>query len=202
MPFVTTVYLAKKHVLSHMRFVHEAMDTDMALCHHLRAKNIFMHVANELNWGHLINSDTFNPKLTNPDFYQLFANQLDWEQRYIHPDYHKLLAPNVTFDQPCPDVYRFPVATTAFCDDMVGIMEAFGKWSDGSNSDKRLEGGYEAVPTRDIHTNQVGLEPMWLKFLQLYVRPLQEAVYTGYFHDVSRPGFCFFAKELSVVICF
>lgn len=172
-----------------MKFVREAFDPDMALCHHLRAKNIFMHVHNELDYGHLINAESFNAKLTKPDFYQIFANPLDWEKRYIHPDYHKLFVPGVVFDQPCTDVYRFPVATVAFCEDMVAIMEAFGKWSDGSNSDKRLEGGYEAVPTRDIHANQVGLEPMWMQFLQVYVRPLQEAVYTGYFHDVS--GFVF-----------
>lgn len=183
---MTTVFLAKKHVIPYMKYVNEAMDTDMAMCYHLRKQNIFMHVANELNYGHLVNPDTFNVKFTSPDFYQLFNNPYDWEKRYIHPDYHKLFKPNVTFDQPCPDVYRFPVTTVAFCDEMVAIMEAFGKWSDGSNKDKRLEGGYEAVPTRDIHANQVGLEPMWLKFLQVYVRPLQEAVYTGYFHDVSQ----------------
>lgn len=184
-PFVSTCYLVKQSVLPHMKFVQEALDPDMSLCFHLRAKNIFMHVSNELIYGHLINGETFNIKLTKPDFYQLFTNPLDWEGRYIHADYHKLFEPNVTFDQPCTDVYRFPIATVQFCEDMIAIMEAYGKWSDGSNQDKRLEGGYEAVPTRDIHMNQVGLEPLWLKFLQVYVRPLQEAVYTGYFHDVS-----------------
>ena len=34
-------------------------------------------------------------------------------------------------------------------------MEHFGKWSTGGNQDKRLDGGYENVPTRDIHMNQV-----------------------------------------------
>lgn len=168
-----------------MKFVQEALDPDMSLCHHLRAKNIFMHVTNELIYGHLINGESFNTQLTKPDFYQLFTNPMDWETRYIHPDYHKLFEPNVTYDQPCTDVYRFPIGTVQFCEDMIAIMEAYGKWSDGSNSDKRLEGGYEAVPTRDIHMNQVGLEPLWLKFLQIYVKPLQEAVYLGYFHDVS-----------------
>jgi procollagen-lysine,2-oxoglutarate 5-dioxygenase len=53
------------------------------------------------------------------------------------------------------------------------------------DQDERLTGGYENVPTRDIHMNQVGLDPLWLEFLHLYVRPLQEHVFTGYFHDVS-----------------
>lgn len=31
---------------------------------------------------------------------------------------------------------------------------------------------------------QVGLEQTWLKFLELYVKPLQEIVFAGYHHDV------------------
>lgn len=56
-------------------------------------------------------------------------------------------------------------------------MENYGKWSDGSNKDPRLEGGYEAVPTRDIHMTQVDLQEMWLHFLKLYVKPLKDIVY-------------------------
>lgn len=52
--------------------------------------------------------------------------------------------------------------------------------------DPRLEGGYESVPTRDIHMKQVGMEPQWLFFLQHYVQPLQQRVYEGYWNDVSR----------------
>lgn len=66
------------------------------------------------------------------------------------------------------------------------MMENYGKWSSGKNEDDRLEGGYEAVPTRDIHMNQVGWERHWLYFLQKYVRPLQEKVFVGYYHDPPR----------------
>lgn len=55
------------------------------------------------------------------------------------------------------------------------------------SQDPRLDGGYENVPTRDIHMKQVGLEAHWLEVLRLYVRPLQELVFTGYFHDVCSP---------------
>lgn len=34
--------------------------------------------------------------------------------------------------------------------------------------------------------SQVGLEAMWLRFLYLYVRPLQEAVFWGYYHTPPR----------------
>ena len=55
--------------------------------------------------------------------------------------------------------------------------------------DPRLEGGYESVPTRDIHMKQIGFEPGWLHFLQHYVQPLQQRVYEGYWNDV-RLCFC------------
>ena len=51
--------------------------------------------------------------------------------------------------------------------------------------DPRLAGGYENVPTVDIHMNQIGFEPHWLEFLKKYVLPLQQKVFQGYFHDVS-----------------
>ena len=47
-----------------------------------------------------------------------------------------------------------------------------------------MEGGYENVPTRDIHMNQIEYEAEWLKFLDRYVRPLQESVFDGYIHSV------------------
>lgn len=34
--------------------------------------------------------------------------------------------------------------------------------------------------------NQVGLEQVWLRFLKLYVSPLQEKVFIGYYHSVSK----------------
>lgn len=63
-------------------------------------------------------------------------------------------------------------------------MENFGEWSSGKNQDPRLAGGYENVPTRDIHMNQVGLEQHWLYFLREYIRPVQEKIFIGYYHDV------------------
>lgn len=145
-----------------------------------------MYVANEEYFGHLVNNEEFNPILTQPEFYMLITNQMDWENRYLHPDYLDLLKPNQTFKQPCPDVYWFPVVNERFCDDLVKIVETFGKWSSGTNEDERLAGGYEAVPTRDIHMSQVGLEANWLQFLMNYVRPLQEAVFWGYYHSPPR----------------
>lgn len=46
--------------------------------------------------------------------------------------------------------------------------------------DERLVGGYENVPTRDIHMKQIDFERHWLHLLNEYVRPIQEKVFIGY----------------------
>lgn len=42
--------------------------------------------------------------------------------------------------------------------------------------------------------NQINFEPQWLYFLKEYVRPLQELVFTGYYHDVRL-------RVILLVIC-
>uniref|UniRef100_A0A6I8QMR6 procollagen-lysine 5-dioxygenase n=1 Tax=Xenopus tropicalis TaxID=8364 RepID=A0A6I8QMR6_XENTR len=47
--------------------------------------------------------------------------------------------------------------------------------------DQRLAGGYENVPTVDIHMTQVGYQEEWLKFLQEYIAPVTEKLFPGYY---------------------
>lgn len=54
-----------------------------------------------------------------------------------------------------------------------------------SLQDDRLAGGYENVPTRDIHMNQIGFERHWLYMLDEYVRPIQEKLFIGYSQKVG-----------------
>lgn len=185
-PFISSSYLIKSKILNKLSYTKAEVDADMALAEHLRNHGIFMFVANVNEYGHLINPDGFDSTKTRPEFYELFSNQFDWEKRYIREDYYAQLLEETVPKQPCTDVYWFPIGTDIFTESMIDIVEAFGKWSDGSNKDARLQGGYEAVPTRDIHMNQVGLDAVWLKFLQLYIKPLQEKVFLGYFHDPPR----------------
>ncbi|XP_039278780.1 procollagen-lysine,2-oxoglutarate 5-dioxygenase [Nilaparvata lugens] len=153
---------------------------------HFRDQGVFMYVDNTVEYGHLIDPYSFDANRKHPNMYELTNNRYDWEQRYLHPDYVKNLEPNATIAQPCPDVYWFPVLNERFCKELIDIVENFGKWSDGSNKDERLPGGYENVPTRDIHMNQVDYERTWLELLQQFVRPIQEKVFIGYFHDPPR----------------
>jgi len=46
-----------------------------------------MYIDNQYTYGHLIDSESFDITLKNPEVYQLFENRYDWEQRYIHPEY-------------------------------------------------------------------------------------------------------------------
>lgn len=62
-----------------------------------------------------------------PDFYELFANQKDWEERFLDPQYFESIEESNVPKQPCTDVYWFPLATPEFCESMIDIMEAFGK---------------------------------------------------------------------------
>ncbi|XP_014472797.1 PREDICTED: procollagen-lysine,2-oxoglutarate 5-dioxygenase 3 [Dinoponera quadriceps] len=161
-------------------------DTEMTFAERNRRAGVFMYVSNRLDFGHLVNLDTYDVQLTHPDMYQIMDNKLDWEKRYIHAKYSESFDPDKKPIQPCTDVYWFPIVTRRFTKELIGIVENFGQWSDGSNHDPRLSGGYENVPTRDIHMNQIQYEPQWLYFLKEYVRPLQELVFTGYYHDPPR----------------
>lgn len=49
-----------------------------------------------------------------------------------------------------------------------------------------MAGGYENVPTVDIHTNQIGWEKHWLQILREYIRPLNAKVFEGYSSQVYR----------------
>ena len=77
-----------------------------------------------------------------------------------------------------------------FCRQLIEEMEHFGQWSDGSNYDSRLETGYEAVPTRDIHMRQIDWEEHWLHVLRTYVYPIQVKIYEGYNDKVSYDRVC------------
>ncbi|XP_053203509.1 procollagen-lysine,2-oxoglutarate 5-dioxygenase-like [Panonychus citri] len=166
----------------------------MAFSASLRSRGIFIFVINIDDYGHLVNSETFETTHVHNDLYEIYNNQYEWTEKYIHPNYSAVLKDDYQIDQPCPDVYWFPVVTPVFCINLIEEMENYGKWSDGSNYDPRLSGGYESVPTVDIHTSQVGLEQQWLYFLREFIRPVQEKVFIGYFHDPPKATMNFIVR--------
>ncbi|XP_065582274.1 procollagen-lysine,2-oxoglutarate 5-dioxygenase 1-like isoform X1 [Artemia franciscana] len=189
-PYISGCYLVQGYLIHNPEtkpsYINGLLDPDMAFCTNMREKDVFMYVSNRLNWGHLINNEEFDTSHLHNEMWEIFNNRWDWELRYLHPNYSHSLDPNKTVEQPCPDVFWFPLFSVRFTNELVSEMEHFGKWSDGSNYDDRLAGAYENVPTRDIHMNQIGYEIEWLHILKEYVRPLQERVFLGYFHDPPR----------------
>jgi len=193
-PFLSGVYLVNGTILKNEKlrpnYINNLLDADMAFCLNNRNRDIFMFVSNRVDWGHLVNSDNFETTHKHNELYQIFDNRWDWELRYLHTNWSHALNPNRTLEDmmqdnqtmPCPDVFWFPIVTPRYCKELIDEMENFGRWSDGSNYDTRLDGGYENVPTVDIHMNQVGMEAQWLEFLRLYVEPLQSKVFVGYHH--------------------
>lgn len=168
----------------------------LTFAHYLRrSQTIFLYMLNSHDFGHLVDPTTYNTSQAYPDFNQLQSNIVDWERKYLHDDYYKHLEDNTThLEQPCQDVFWFPLVNDLFCDTLINIMESYGQWSGGTNDDPRIEGGYESVPTRDIHMRQVGLHEMWLNFLQEYVMPMQLKEYIGYEHDPPRADLAFVVR--------
>uniref|UniRef100_A0A7N6BBF7 procollagen-lysine 5-dioxygenase n=1 Tax=Anabas testudineus TaxID=64144 RepID=A0A7N6BBF7_ANATE len=201
-PYITQSYLIKGSILRTKLsqvslYVDEGMDSDMVFCRSIRdqvtlsrenvaktdsivcLQGVFMFVSNRDEFGRLVDSSNFNTSKLHPDMWQIFDNPVDWKEKYIHENYSKIFEDEKSY--PCPDVYWFPAFSEKMCDHMVETMEDHGQWSSGSHNDERLAGGYENVPTVDIHMNQVGFEKEWLKFLKEYIVPVTEKLYPGYY---------------------
>lgn len=106
----------------------------MALTRSLREAGIFIFVSNLEEYGHLVNPESYSTLHKHNDLYEIFTNRLEWERRYIHPNYSKLFGEEKNIQQPCPDVYWFPVVTELFCQHLIEEMENFGMWSTGTNN--------------------------------------------------------------------
>uniref|UniRef100_A0A1A8KAZ1 procollagen-lysine 5-dioxygenase n=2 Tax=Nothobranchius TaxID=28779 RepID=A0A1A8KAZ1_NOTKU len=186
-PYITQVYLIKGSVLRSKLaqvnlFMDDGMDPDMVFCRSFRDQGVFMFVSNRDDFGRLVASSNFNTSRLYPDLWQIFDNPVDWREKYVHENYSKIFEDETgVVEQPCPDVYWFPAFSDKMCDQLVETMEAHGEWSGGSHKDERLAGGYENVPTVDIHMNQIGFEKEWLKFLKEYIVPVTEKLYPGYY---------------------
>ncbi|VDK32100.1 unnamed protein product [Taenia asiatica] len=183
-PLVGTTFLLSRWALSEITsdFIEEQFFY-LSLTSTTTKGNVFMYVDNRVQFGRLTNPTTFGLVHLHNDLWQLFDNPVDWEEAYIHPDYYKFTNKSITkddFEQPCQDVFWVPLMSELFCRQLVEEMEHYGKWSDGSNYDARLESGYEAVPTRDIHMRQIDWEEHWLHVLRTYVYPIQLKLWEGY----------------------
>ncbi|XP_023267266.1 procollagen-lysine,2-oxoglutarate 5-dioxygenase 1 isoform X2 [Seriola lalandi dorsalis] len=190
-PYVSSVYLVKASLLrseltDHDLFDSHNLDPDMAFCHQARSKGIFMYVTNLHNFGRILSTENYQTSHLHNDLWQIFENQVDWQERYIHENYTRMMKDKL-IETPCPDVYWFPIFSVAACNHIIEEMENFGKWSGGGSVDTRIQGGYENVPTIDIHMNQINFEKEWHKFLLEFIAPITEKMYPGYYTKCATP---------------
>uniref|UniRef100_A0A4W4EDD6 procollagen-lysine 5-dioxygenase n=1 Tax=Electrophorus electricus TaxID=8005 RepID=A0A4W4EDD6_ELEEL len=184
-PYMAHVYLVKGDILrSELKeknvFVLEKLDPDMALCRNARERGVFMYITNRHEFGRLLSTANYNTSHFHNDLWQIFENPLDWKEKYIHPNYTQIFSENHV-EQPCPDVFWFPVLTEQACDELVEEMENYGSWSGGKHEDRRITGGYETVPTDDIHMKQIDYDKEWLHFLREFISPVTLKVFSGYY---------------------
>ncbi|XP_053308082.1 procollagen-lysine,2-oxoglutarate 5-dioxygenase 1 [Spea bombifrons] len=184
-PYVSSVYLVKGSVLrtrlSNPDVYHSGtLDPDMAFCDNSRRQGVFMFVTNRQNFGHILSLENYQTNRLHNDLWQISLNTQDWKEKYIHPNHSAALTGKV-IESPCPDVYWFPIFTEKACDDLVEEMENFGQWSTGDVTDDRIQGGYENVPTIDIHMTQINYQKEWHKLLLDFVAPITEKMYPGYY---------------------
>lgn len=190
MPYIAQAYVIRGETLRTelpQREVFSSSDTDpdMAFCKSLRDQGIFLHLSNRHEFGRLLATSRYDTDHLHPDLWQIFDNPVDWKEQYIHENYSRALEGDGMVEQPCPDVYWFPLLSEQMCDELVEEMEHYGQWSGGRHEDSRLAGGYENVPTVDIHMKQVGYEDQWLQLLRTYVGPMTESLFPGY-HTKAR----------------
>ncbi|KAF6730212.1 Procollagen-lysine,2-oxoglutarate 5-dioxygenase 1 [Oryzias melastigma] len=112
------------------RRVSQSLDPDMAFCHGLRSAGVFMFVTNMQTFGRILSTENYRSSHLHNDLWQIFENPVDWEERYIHENYSRIMKDQL-IETPCPDVYWFPVFSDIACDHLVEEMEHFGKWSGG-----------------------------------------------------------------------
>ncbi|XP_075903670.1 procollagen-lysine,2-oxoglutarate 5-dioxygenase 2 isoform X2 [Nelusetta ayraudi] len=184
-PYMAHVYLIKGSALraelkERNYFVLEKLDPDMAFCRNAREMGMFMYLSNLHEFGRLVSAANYNTSHYNSDLWQIFENPVDWKEKYIHRNYTQIFTENFT-EEPCPDVFWFPVLTEKACDELVEEMEHYGSWSGGKHQDKRISGGYETVPTDDIHMKQIGFDREWLHFIREFISPVTLKVFSGYY---------------------
>ncbi|PNI92658.1 PLOD3 isoform 14, partial [Pan troglodytes] len=135
-PYISQAYVIRGDTLRMelpQRDVFSGSDTDpdMAFCKSFRDKGIFLHLSNQHEFGRLLATSRYDTEHLHPDLWQIFDNPVDWKEQYIHENYSRALEGEGIVEQPCPDVYWFPLLSEQMCDELVAEMEHYGQWSGG-----------------------------------------------------------------------
>ncbi|XP_058678924.1 multifunctional procollagen lysine hydroxylase and glycosyltransferase LH3 [Ammospiza caudacuta] len=111
-------------------FDHAHLDPDMAFCARAREKGLFLHVTNRRHFGHLLVTNGYNSTgRRHPELWERPRNPWDWDQLYLHPNYSRVLRENL-FQEPCPDVFQFPLFSAQFGRELREEAELRGGWAE------------------------------------------------------------------------
>ncbi len=164
------------------------------MCQALEKEKIHIILDNQHAFGHIGNKMPMRgkPACKHRDLFAITRNQYMWEKKYLHPDFWKAVSSDTKVEEPCPGVFWFPLVSEQFCKDIIEEVNCLDIWSSGSKNDKRVKGGYEAYPTRDVHIDQMGFQNQWLKVIKTYVSRMAYKVFDQY--STKGPSNSFVAR--------
>ncbi|XP_050194872.1 multifunctional procollagen lysine hydroxylase and glycosyltransferase LH3-like, partial [Myiozetetes cayanensis] len=114
-------------------FDHAHLDPDMAFCARAREEGLFLHVTNREHFGHLVVTNGFNASRRHPELWERPRNPWDWAHQYVHPNYSRVLdqePPPELLQEPCPDVFQFPLFSEQLGRDLREEAELRGGWAE------------------------------------------------------------------------
>jgi hypothetical protein len=162
---------------------YDVKDWDMIFCENMRKINIPMYLFNYDYFGDYFSEEIIENRkeLSIKNIYHP-----DWEKKYLEKEFIDFIKDNkkeLSFKEPIPYAYDFPLFTSDFCDELILEAESKNNWSNGNKKDtnkidKRI-GAVENVPTIDIHLKQFGMDSWWNIFLRKYMKKLLGFLYPG-----------------------
>ena len=137
-------------------------------------KGLPIFVDNTKVFATLLNDHSyFAPGALHRNLFEASVNPTLWQDMYLVENRQ-----DIALSEPCPDVFSVKLFSDRFCNELLEVVEHENKWSSGEHEDKRV-GGYENVPTQDIHTNQFGWESCWLSILRDTISPVILKAFVG-----------------------
>ena len=168
-------------------------DFDIVISNFLTNNNLDILCKNTADIGNIIGDSKYvNDKWQN--IKDIESNMRCWLEEYVdinclHVLFNKM---KPEYNEPIPWLFEIKFVTDKFCNEVVKIVKESNAWSDGKNNDSRLQGGYEPVPTVDVHLNQIGLREMWDIMLKKVIAPICERFFIGY--NTKGTNICFVVK--------
>jgi len=191
-PCVSLVYLLNvRSVPNPGLLLHFTRENDKIYCSRPDSRSPSLewpfYLTNAEHLGHRISSNYFNTKRPHPELYQVLQNRFDWEISYLHPNWKTALTQSGPVEEPCPDVFRFPLVTENFCREMIETSERQGKWNIGTNyngsSPTEEHPNPDPYPTVDVDFESIGFVDHWLRIVEDYVSPLRRKVFSDFVLD-------------------